>query len=372
MMGGTGAIADPERQVQFLLKIQNLLTEGRFTASYKFALLLALCDLSVELTDESTGELHVPLTRIAEKFVTYYWRHVLPYVAGRESGSMILRQNTSGQAEVIGLVQEAHRRFAGSLPAAQADVQAWRGLTSKVRRIVLVMPLWKLQRLGPSVDPFLYGQEVLVNDCIVLMPGVAHSLRSFHGLISELIRTSWIRYIRQTNAAILQGERDLSEFLFGVERGQLGALCPLLRDIQSGCCFYCAAALRGPGDVDHFIPWSRYSLDYGHNFVLAHPTCNREKGAYLPAEHHLEDWVKRNELRGQPLTHDLRKLGFVSDWNSSRQVACWAYEGAAALKTLLWQAKYGPVPMTGAWAVLLQGMQRDHVDRSKLVADAMD
>ena len=39
---------DPERQVQFLLKIQSLLTEGRFTASYKFALLLAFvtCQLS--------------------------------------------------------------------------------------------------------------------------------------------------------------------------------------------------------------------------------------------------------------------------------------------------------------------------------------
>ncbi len=348
---------DPEQQVQFLLKIQNLLTEGRFTASYKFALLLALCDLSIELTDGPTGELHIPLTRIAEKFVAYYWRHVLPYIAGHESPSMILRQNTSGQAEVIGLVQQAHHQFNGSLPAAQADVQAWRSLTSKVRRIVLVMPLWKLQRLGASVDPCLYQQEVLVDDCIVLVPGVAQSLRAFHGLISELIRTSWIRYIRQTNAAVLQAERDLSEFLFGVERGQLGALCPLLREIQSGCCFYCTAALRGPGDVDHFIPWSRYSLDYGHNFVLAHPTCNRKKGACLAAENHLEDWVRRNELRGQPLTEELRILGFVSDWNSSRQIARWAYECAAALNALLWQAKHGPIPMTGLWERLLRVTQ---------------
>jgi 5-methylcytosine-specific restriction endonuclease McrA len=345
---------DPEGQVQFLLKIQNLLTEGRFTASYKFALLLALCDLSVELSDGPNGELHISLTRIAEKFVTYYWRHVLPYIAGHESSLVILRQNTSGQAEVIGLVQQAHRRFDGSLPAAQADVRAWRSLTSRVRRIVLEMPLWKLQRLSTSVDPFLYQQEVLVNDCIVLMPGVAQSLRAFHGLISELARTSWIRYIRQTNAAVLQGERDLSEFLFGVERGQLGALCPLLREIQSGCCFYCAAALRGPGEVDHFIPWSRYSLDYGHNFVLAHPTCNREKGAYLAAEDHLGDWVERNELRGEPLTRELRGLGFASDWNSSRQIARWAYEGAAILNALLWQAKQGPVPMTGVWTDLLR------------------
>ncbi len=137
----------------------------------------------------------------------------------------------------------------------------------------------------------------------------------------------------------------------------LGALCPLLRDVQSGCCLLCRLSPRGPGDVDHFIPWSRYSLDYGHNFVLAHPTCNREKDAYLAAENHLEDWVKRNELRGGALTKELRTLGFVSDWNSSRQIARWAYQGAAALNALLWRAKYGPVAMTSAWAALLQVSQ---------------
>jgi hypothetical protein len=38
-----------EDQVRFLLNIQRLLLEGLFTATYKYALLLALGDLSVEL-----------------------------------------------------------------------------------------------------------------------------------------------------------------------------------------------------------------------------------------------------------------------------------------------------------------------------------
>ena len=28
--------------------------------------------------------------------------------------------------------------------------------------------------------------------------------------------------------------------------------------LQGGRCFYCEDALRGPTDVDHFIPWARY------------------------------------------------------------------------------------------------------------------
>jgi hypothetical protein len=42
-----------EQQIQFLIKIQRLLGEGRFVASYKFALLQALADLSVEKGDDS-------------------------------------------------------------------------------------------------------------------------------------------------------------------------------------------------------------------------------------------------------------------------------------------------------------------------------
>ncbi len=38
-----------QREVEFLLNIQKLLSEGLFTATYKFALLTALSDLSVEL-----------------------------------------------------------------------------------------------------------------------------------------------------------------------------------------------------------------------------------------------------------------------------------------------------------------------------------
>ena len=37
------------------------------------------------------------------------------------------------------------------------------------------------------------------------------------------------------------------------------------------------------GAVDHFIPWRRYPLDLGHNFVLAHSACNSSKGDRLAA-----------------------------------------------------------------------------------------
>lgn len=38
----------PEDQVEFLQNLQRLLSEGLFTATYKYALLLALADIAVE------------------------------------------------------------------------------------------------------------------------------------------------------------------------------------------------------------------------------------------------------------------------------------------------------------------------------------
>ena len=57
----TGAPAQPppsaEEQLAFLSKIQRLYAEGDFTATYKFALLVALADLAVELGHDDGAEL---------------------------------------------------------------------------------------------------------------------------------------------------------------------------------------------------------------------------------------------------------------------------------------------------------------------------
>jgi hypothetical protein len=52
-----------DAQIQFMVNIQRLLDEGLFTASYKFALLLALADLSIEQGDDSGGHWNWPRTQ---------------------------------------------------------------------------------------------------------------------------------------------------------------------------------------------------------------------------------------------------------------------------------------------------------------------
>jgi hypothetical protein len=111
-----------EEQIAFLTKVQRILTEGQFTATYKYALLLALADLAVEIGDDSGAAVAVPTRLIAEKFVQYYWRHVIPYLLPAGAGvAGVLKQNTDRQAAVVKYVQKARQRFGDSLAALRHD-----------------------------------------------------------------------------------------------------------------------------------------------------------------------------------------------------------------------------------------------------------
>lgn len=328
----------PEEQIAFLTNIQRILSEGQFTATYKFALLLALADLAVEAGDDSGASLALPTERIAEKFIEYYWRHVVPYVAGPAAAGVILQQNTDKQAAVVNFVRDARMQHGPSLPRFRQNLTAYRALVRCVEGIFWNQPLWRLQRIGEEELRFLYinrsvGTRV---DAVELLPGVAFCLRRFHVLITELVRGAWLQYIRRHNAAALGSTSDLAAFLFGSERTDVAALRPVLTEIQGGRCFYCARDLRTGGHLDHFIPWSRYPVDLGHNFVLADDRCNSAKGTLLAAEEHRERWDVRNERHGADIQRSCVAASITADLQASVQIAHWAYAQASAVGGMLW------------------------------------
>ncbi len=131
------------------------------------------------------------------------------------------------------------------------------------------MALWKLQTVGKEKLDFLY-EEAERDGKVELRAGVAYCFRQFYSLIQDAVRSAWLRDVRSLNGDLLGETLDLREFLFGAERKALAVVRPVLMDLQNGKCFYCAEAIRGGGGhVDHFIPWSKYPIDLGHNFVLA-------------------------------------------------------------------------------------------------------
>ncbi len=97
--------------------------------------------------------------------------------------------------------------------------------------------------------------------------------------------------------------------------------CTMLLPIHRACSIPAYS-----GDVDHFIAWSRYPRDTAHNFVLAHASCNGQKGDRLADRRHLERWLERNAVEGSRIGETLAAEGFSASLEASTRIAQWAYE----------------------------------------------
>ena len=341
-----------EYQLKFITDIQRILDEGSFVATYKFALIMSLADYAVEFGKDTFDPMRLTTRDIAEGFVDYYWRQCVPYAHGINVGDVaILKQAAGNQPVIMTRIIKLHAQFNGSLASARRDHNTWQSLLSTVARTIAQMPLWKLQVVGRSITPFLYEQYANGN-IIDLKPGVVFCFRRFYDLIRNLVQSAWIRHIRTLNMNLL-GESDLAEFLFGAERTALPGLRAILKDVQSNDCFYCKTKLRDGGDIDHFVPWSRYPLDLGHNFVLAHATCNRSKRDFLSATCHLDNWHKRNQLQGKSLSLEFDSRGILHNLEATEKIAIWAYSQAESAGANLWLQKDALMPIDESWQQIL-------------------
>jgi hypothetical protein len=332
----TWSIPIPEVQVQFLRNIQRLLAEGLFVASYKFALVHALADLAVLKGDNSGAPLELDTREIAEKFVELYWRQSRPFQINGERTGLILQQNTGRQAAIISHIMEVQQECGASIfRLKQVAFDRWSALVADVDQVVRTMPLWKLQTVGEERLDFLYENHDRGNR-ITLKPGVTFCFRAFYELIRDLIEGAWVRFVQRLNANKLGNITDLGTFLFGQERASLDVYRPILMDVQRGICLYCGKNLPVETHVDHFVPWSRYPADLGHNLVLAHKNCNNAKSDYLAAEKHLAAWAKRNHEHQNELVSRLHEAELPCDASASIQISRWIYQQTEMANGQVW------------------------------------
>lgn len=305
-LGETGAIAFAER-------LLALLDEGSFTATYKYAVLLGLMDLCMEGVSATGLAPDVLTTRqLAEKVIQLYWPHAAPYDGLPRPD--VLRQNTTGQAEIVAAV----RKFGEALAAdplaplhraRAADPKAYERLVRHVEWKLIEMPLPRLQVMGSGEDRFVYeigwdrnirsrrdvrryqrGEADAFDNRILLKPGVAEYLVQLNGVVRPLVHRHWAARVAAINRL---EEARLERFLFGAERTSLQQVGAALMDVEHGKCFYCGKSARAGAEVDHFIPWSRHPDDGLDNLVLADRRCNGYKRDFLAAGPHVKRWRDR-------------------------------------------------------------------------------
>jgi len=212
------------------------------------------------------------------------------------------------------------------------------------------MPLSRLQTVDRQSLEFLYSTKSLEPEFIELKEGVCYCFRLFYGLVHELVRGAWLGSVRRIkeNRPLLGTTTDFSDFMFGSGRAPLEVYRPILYDLQN-LCFYCGRRLTNKVEVDHFIPWSRYPVDLGHNFVLSHQNCNSQKGDFLAAKVHLQRWHQRNTEHSDKLAARFHEKNIIHDQAVSEQIAFWAYEQAERGNSEVWLLGKQLVGLSADW-----------------------
>jgi len=305
---------DPRGAIGFAEKILELLDEGRYTATYKYAVLLALIDLCLEGTQASGSAPDMVTTRqLAARVVELYWPHTVPFTI--RTPAAVLRQSTRGQAEIVTTIRSFRENHAPdpSAPYWQSRTAAPRAydrLVDAVEWKLIEMPLPRLQQMGLEQREFIYrinwdagipravvagyqrGQPGAFDNRILLRVGVGEYFVQLAGLLRPLIQRRWAAMIAQVNEL---EQAQLETFLFGAVRTPTATIRAALWEIQQKRCFYCESRIAEPtqGEVDHFVPWSRYPDDGLDNFVVADRRCNGSKSSSLAADAHLSRWTRR-------------------------------------------------------------------------------
>ena len=67
-------IPTASQQLKFLKNIQLILQSGSFSSTYKFALMISLSRLAIEIGEDSGEPLTIEYPDLAEKFIELYWK----------------------------------------------------------------------------------------------------------------------------------------------------------------------------------------------------------------------------------------------------------------------------------------------------------
>jgi hypothetical protein len=317
-------VARPTDFEGFAQRLLQLLDEGRFVATYKFAVLLGLLEVVSEATGpEGQAPASIGTRDLARAVLGIYWPHTRPF---EHFGT--LRQNQTGQAEILRLIAEFRRETVGDAtsPLSQARWSAPQHFDALVRGVewkLIEMPLGRLQRIGNQSEPFIYRlawkespRESVVKSGVFdgrlnLCPGAGDHLLRSAPLLRPLVQRSWTLTVARFNG---MEEAALEEFLFGARRVSLAPVAPGLRELARGRCFYCRKAVQRQAAIDHFLPWTRH-IDNGiENLVFTHAKCNSDKGAYLASEQHVERWLAR--MASPRTSATLRSLADEKKWDS--------------------------------------------------------
>ncbi|NPV69881.1 MAG: methyltransferase domain-containing protein [Firmicutes bacterium] len=290
-----------------LNRIQGVLVQDRKVATYKFALIRALCHVSryePHVARWGRDDVYVPLASLAVRWLIYYWPVVnapdfISQMHGEKPGGKNLisfRRTVQDLAGFFGLdglyavlnhIDEEPGLYVASLKRI-ADAIRWGPVTyagtkgPRLFRFVRRLPAQPGDHPGDSGpdDPFGW---------VVVPQPIWMDISRFDHWIEDSIVVRWAQLTVEMNPGITMSEvLPLLLASPGARRGT-DEVRQILRAADTGLeCVWSGQPLKDDYNVDHVIPYSVWGNSDLWNMLPCLPRLNNEKRDCLPTQRLLD------------------------------------------------------------------------------------
>lgn len=301
--------------------LQSVIYEDQKTATYKLALLRALCDISQSASGHLRFEdeecVSIPLGLVIEKWIEYYWPLLsLPQIhQGRRTGF------DAELRKLVALFGESNyaefRKGLESNTLGPDALDAFRSLASSMRTTLVKGPIqysggaskkktfaYKNKRIALCGKSDPLSELTNRNGRLIFSGDLWSELRDCGRWLSDSIVLQWADLIARfsqtagiagnTRARIIAAltEADEATRDTSIARALYAQRSPL------HCAWSGRAIRNGRFDVDHILPWSLSHCNSLWNLVPAEESVNRKKSDklldsdffYSRREAVIEDW----------------------------------------------------------------------------------
>ncbi len=298
---------------RYISVLYEIVTRGRNTNSYKFALWRALAALAATTPKQCPTISKHDLSRL---FISYYGPLEVKYHIRQ---GIDLDKDPIVMRLIRDLVQSGAINHGETLKDFQRRMPTpYEALATKIAREAFddVIPRFHSVH-GSPITPAIFkftGNVGRTGDAIQLTEGGRNFLIEYAKLITYVAISGWVRFTeRFTSAPKLHdkiGDANL-------RRGAASQWRASLVAIQKGKCFYDESHDMTVSEVDHLIPWTFVLEDKTWNLVLACRRCNNDKRDRLTNLDTMRRLCARNnQIRSGHIHTDPGFSRHFAEWHS--------------------------------------------------------
>lgn len=315
-------------------RIDSILNRERKTATYKPALLRALCDIALEnhnLVMYESNRVYLPIRLIAEKWILYFWNLF--------SAPIYLPQVTSDKEDAPSRLRQTFHSIQSKLMTLDdyLDKQALLHFEKLIdlelqKEMNLFLNLWEQTIIkGPikySSDGELFHFDPK-RQLVSLPIPIWKEFVLLESWIRDAVILRWAEEIERISKNSIRTGQAIDYLMMGQNRerkqGQLREYYLQQSDLS---CIWTGKALHsGNLDVDHGIPYSYWKNNFLWNLFPADAKTNRLKSDKIPSANLLskrelqirEHWKKLSLSKTNQFTFEIKnylgKYYQAKDWD---------------------------------------------------------